>query len=94
MGEINQEIKYDAHGRMQYHPDFHTRHKEPWTTSEQKFLIENYTIMGPEAVALALGRAIGVVMTRAYNLRKRGLMPKRKDGDKRFRRTRAENAEK
>jgi hypothetical protein len=69
-------VTYDRYGRMNYHPDFHGKQKMPWTTGDQKFLIENYEKQGPEQVSLALERTIHTVMTRAYELRKKGLMQK------------------
>jgi hypothetical protein len=71
-------VTYDKYGRMQYHPDFHGRQKLPWTTSEERYLISNYESQGPEEVSLALERTIHTVMTRAYQLRKKGMMPKPK----------------
>lgn len=68
-------IVYDRYGRMAYNPEFHARHKMPWTTEEQKYLIENYAKDGPEAIALALERTIGTIMTRARFLRRKRLMP-------------------
>lgn len=85
---MTQKITYDRHGRMQYHPDYHHNHKKTWTNFDEKYLIENYSVIGPELTALGLGRTIGVVMTRAYELRKEGKMPKRKPGDPFQRRTR------
>ena len=82
-------IKYDRYGRMAYHPDYHPNHKKPFKTSEQKYLIENYAIHGPETVALALGRTIGGVMTRANALRKAGQMPKYNQATARHKRVRA-----
>lgn len=67
----------DKYGRMLYDPEIHIKHLEPWTYKDQQYLIENYEKEGPEAVSFALGRTIHVVMTRAYQLRKEGLMPKR-----------------
>ncbi len=75
MGSANQAVTYDRYGRMNYHPDYHGRQGMPWTNQEQTFLIENYESMGPEQVSLALERTIHTVMTRAYELRKRGVMP-------------------
>lgn len=69
-------ITYDRHGRMQYHPDYHPNHKKDWMASDEQYLIENYAGLGPETIAAALGRTIGVIMTRAYTLRKEGKMPK------------------
>lgn len=73
---ITNEVTYDKFGRMKFHPDFHARQTLPWTTLDQQFLIDNYVTMGPEAVSLALERTIHTVMTRAYKLRKAGVMPK------------------
>jgi hypothetical protein len=67
---------YDKYGRLGYTPELHTKHKAPWTTTDERFLIENYESMGPEATCLALERTIHTVMTRVYELRKRGRMPK------------------
>jgi hypothetical protein len=41
-----------------------------WTTSEIKYLCENYYSLGAEAVALALGRSLSAVTTRVYMLTK------------------------
>lgn len=68
-------ITYDRWGRMRYHPAFHARHGKPWTTSEQKFLIDHYVADGPELVSFALERTIHTIMTRVYELRCRGVMP-------------------
>ena len=67
---------YDAYGRMNYHPEFHPNQGTPWTTTDQNYLIEFYEKLGPEQVSLELGRTIHTVMTRAYELRKRGVTPK------------------
>lgn len=75
-------VQYDREGRMKYHPDYHTKHQEPWTYVDEKYLIDNYAIDGPETVSFALGRTIHVVMTRAYQLRKEGKMAKHVPGAK------------
>ena len=80
-------VQYDRYGRMRYHPDFHENHKKPWTNQDERYLIENYAKDGPEAVSLALGRTIHVVMTRAYELRKAGRMPRRVPGASTHRRS-------
>lgn len=69
--------EYDRYGRMKYHPEYHPNQNKSWTTTDQKYLIQNYEKDGPAMVAAALGRTIGVIMTRAYELRKSGLMPRR-----------------
>lgn len=68
------EITFDKLGRMNYHPDFHAKHKTAWTTADQKFLIDNYESIGPDEISFALERTIHTIMTRAYELRKKGLM--------------------
>ena len=70
------QITYDKHGRMNYNPELHDRQGKPWTTTEQNYLISHYELIGPEQMSLALGRTIHTVMTRAYELRKKGLMPR------------------
>jgi len=70
-------VTYDRYGRMNFHPELHPNQKMPWSTTDQKYLIENYEKFGPEQISLELGRTIHTVMTRAYELRKKGVMPKR-----------------
>lgn len=69
-------IVYDRLGRMRQHPDFHGKHCTPWTTADEKYLIENYVTAGPEQCSLALERTIQTVMHRASELRKAGRMIK------------------
>jgi hypothetical protein len=82
-------VAYDAWGRMKFHPDYHGKQKTPWTTSDEKYLIENYEKDGPEQVSLALERTIHTVMGRACELRKAGRMikPAKKTYAKRSRNT-------
>ncbi len=78
---------YDGYGRMQYHPDFHPNHGKPWTTHDERYLIDYYEKLGPEQVSLELGRTIHTVMQRACQLRKSGLMcgPRKKIYHRRMR---------
>lgn len=69
------EPTYDQQGRMKYHPDYHQNQGKPWTSSDQKYLIECYEQLGPEQISFALGRTITTVMQRASVLRKQGEMP-------------------
>lgn len=80
--------EYDAQGRMQYHPALHENHKKAWLQPDEKFLIENYVILGPETVSLAPGRTIHVVMRRACILRKAGKMRKPELGIRKHERSR------
>ena len=75
---MSSSIQFDAHGRVRYHPEFHPNHGKPWTTTEQRYFIENYARVGPEEISLALGRTIHSVMQKASDLRRLGLMPKPK----------------
>lgn len=76
LGKKIEGVTYDKYGRMNYHPEFHGNHGKPWTTTDQQFLIDNYELIGPEQVSFATERTIHTVMTRAYELRKRGIMAK------------------
>lgn len=69
-------VTYDRHGRMNFHPEIHLRQLEPWSIEDTRYLVENYVLLGPEKVSFALERTIHTVMTRAYELRKKGAMPK------------------
>lgn len=69
-------VAYDAYGRMKFHPDYHGKQRTPWTTTDEKYLIEHYETEGPEQVSLALERTIHTVMGRACDLRKAGRMVK------------------
>lgn len=69
-------VTYDRYGRMNYHPDFHAKQKTPWTNKDQKYLIDNYALIGPEQISFELERTIHMVMQRACQLRKQGLMTK------------------
>lgn len=71
------DVEYDRWGRMKYHPEYHPNQKSPWTTTDQKYLIENYEKSGASEVSFALGRTIRTVMQRVYELRKKGLMPRK-----------------
>lgn len=79
-------VTYDAWGRMKFHPDYHGKQRTPWTTADEKYLIENYKAVAPEQVSLALERTIHTVMVRACELRKAGRMakPPRRTYTKRF----------
>lgn len=69
-------VTYDKWKRMNYNPVFHGKQKQPWTTTDQKYLIDNYERDGPEEVSFALERTIHTVMQRACELRRRGVMAK------------------
>ena len=68
--------EYDKYGRMKYDAQLHAKHGTPWTTADERYLIENYEAHGPEFVSLALERTIKTVMQRATELRRKKQMPK------------------
>jgi hypothetical protein len=68
-------IQYDSHGRMKYDPEFHTNHKKPWTTHDQKYLIEFYNGANSNDISMALGRTVGTILDKVCTLRKQKLMP-------------------
>jgi hypothetical protein len=72
-----EEYQFDSAGRMKYHPEVHFNQGKPWKVKDVNYLIKYYETLGPDQVALDLGRTIGVIGTKAYQLRKAGLMPKR-----------------
>jgi len=78
-------VTYDKYGRMNYHPDFHGKQNTPWTTADEKFLIENYAKLGPEEVSFALERTTHTVMQRATRLRKSGRMEMKRSWHRRMR---------
>lgn len=69
-------VTFDKYGRMCFHPEFHAKSNAPWTTLDQKYLIDNYELVGPEEISLSLERTIYSVITKAAHLRKAGLMKK------------------
>ena len=71
---MSSSIQFDAHGRMRYHPDFHDKHRQPWTTVDQTFLVNNYETLGAEECSLHLGRTIGTIYDRVHYLRSKGVM--------------------
>lgn len=73
-GASDTPVVYDRFGRMRYHPDYHARHLAPWTTADEKFLVENYMTQGAEHCSLALERTIQTVMQRVCVMRKAGRM--------------------
>ncbi|WP_071058780.1 hypothetical protein [Pelistega sp. MC2] len=69
-------MNFDKYGRMQYHPEYHKNHRKPMLLSDQKWLIENYEIMGAEQCSFILERTIHSIYTIVTSLRKKGLMKK------------------
>ena len=58
--------------RMRYNPEFHENHGQPFTIQELIYLCSSYESMKKQDLALALGRTVGTVMSKAHHLRKIG----------------------
>lgn len=43
-------VTYDKYGRMNYHPNFHGKQGEPWTTTDQQYLIDNYGVVSENGI--------------------------------------------
>lgn len=71
-------IEYDNSGRMRYNPYFHARQGMPWTIEELKYLIDFYEFAGAEEISFALERTPASIMQKANDLRRKGLMERKK----------------
>ncbi|KZL93527.1 hypothetical protein [Clostridium magnum] len=69
-------IEYDKMGRMKYHPEFHSKHGQPWSQEDLQYLIDWYYIIGPEEMSLALDRRATTISSKATYLTKIGVMKK------------------
>lgn len=69
-------IKYDKHGRMLFHPDFHFNHSKPFTQEELEYLCMFYEIDETRTVAFALGKTEHTLRVRYNRLKKDGLVDK------------------
>lgn len=65
-------ITFDKLGRMNYHPDFHTNHRTPFTLDELIYMCKFYEIDGPRTVSFAIGRTEHTIMSKVSDLRKQG----------------------
>nr|WP_275900502.1 DNA-entry nuclease [Anoxybacillus rupiensis] len=58
---------------MKYHPELHPNHGKPFTESDLEYLCKFYEFDGAESISLALGKTEHTILTKVYDLRKRGL---------------------
>ena len=78
-------VTYDRHNRMQYHPDFHFAHREPFTDEELEYLCKYYEIDHTRTLAFALGKTETTLRSKVNNLKKIGMYEVYKQRwDKRF----------
>lgn len=61
---------------MYFNPEFHAKNGTPWLGEDVRYLIQWYDKIGPEEMSFALERTIKTIQEKAYELRKKGLMPK------------------
>lgn len=73
-------LEYDEQGRMKYNPELHFNQGQRWSKEDLDYLINWYHIIGAEEMSLALGRSEQSLFEKVCKLRKRGLMPKEKNG--------------
>ena len=69
-------IEYDSRGNMKYNPELHFNQGTSWTTEDLEYFINWLDVVGYEEMSLALGRDERTLRTKAYSLRKKGLMKK------------------
>lgn len=62
-------VTYDNFGRMKYCPELHPNKGKAWSEDELDYLVNWYSIIGPEEMSLALGRTITSVITMAVRLK-------------------------
>lgn len=72
--DLKAPVQFDEHGRMQYHPEIHAKHGKPWTTHDQKYLIDFYYVIGNTQMSFDLERPMNAIAQRVCQLRKIGLL--------------------
>ena len=65
-------IKFSLNGRMQYHPEFHFAHEEPFTLSELVYMCKYVQIDGNKSMSMALGRTENTIANQVYMMKKEG----------------------
>lgn len=75
----NVNVTEDLKFKERMHPIFcefteeiHTNHYEPWTTTEIKYVVDNYGKIPLTEMSLALGRTYRTVQRRIYELKENG----------------------
>jgi hypothetical protein len=68
-----EEITLDKHGRMLFHPEFHPRHDEEYTTEELEYLCKFWEHDHRRSMSFALGRPEGALASLVAKLKKEGL---------------------
>lgn len=68
-----EDIAFDNHGRMIYHPEFHENHGKHFSESDLEYLCKYYESDSRRSIAFALGRTEHTVAIKVSALRKSGL---------------------
>lgn len=69
---IIDDITYDKHGRMQYHPEFHFSHAKPFS-EELEYICKFYEVDHARTISFAIGRTEHTIRSKVDYLRKKGL---------------------
>lgn len=70
--DIKDGITYDKVWRMNYHPEFHPNHKQPFDEEELEYISKFYQTDGALAISLALGRTEGTIKNKYSELSRSG----------------------
>lgn len=65
-------VKYDANGRMKYHPEYHPNQGKPFTPEENAYLCYWYERDSARDLCLALGRSETSLTTRIWQMKNTG----------------------
>lgn len=76
------EIVYDKHDRMQYHPDFHFAHGQPFTDSDLEYIFKFYEADHTRTISFAIGKTEHAIRTKVNYLKKIGLFEHYKNRNK------------
>jgi hypothetical protein len=76
-------IMYDKSNRMQYHPEFHTRQSERFTSEDLEYLSMFYGIDKCRTLAFGLGKTESVITAKYNYLKRKGLISFYRDRYKR-----------
>jgi len=69
-----EKVTYTKCGKMNYHPEFHPNHKQPFTEEEIEYLCKFYETDGAKTISLALGRTEKTVSSKYGQLKRAGLI--------------------
>jgi hypothetical protein len=59
--------------RLRYNPEFHENHGLPFTREDKIYMCSMWDSTPKADIAMALGKTLGTVLSKKYNLKKQGL---------------------